>query len=258
MSNNIDTFFSEIRMYPRYPDRVFVDWDLHNNSISGNYFFSIYLSTSPEDEFDLQNITPVINDNNYNFPFALLFKSEYLWVKIKCEINNKEYWSNPIGLFYHLDRRHFLQAKEIMRQKDLVRSLNCGIKTFLRKRKTFGERCTSCIDEGTGMIDNSNCPICFGTKIIHGFGAPIEVYADIVENSVREVSPSELGTLDGINAIAKFTYPLVNRGDILIEEDRNRRWYVNKVKFTSFKSVPVDQQIDVRLVSPKDIEYKLI
>ena len=107
------------------------------------------------------------------------------------------------------------------------------------------------------MGTDSRCLSCFGTKFLGGYHQPIESWVEIIEGDGRDIKPSQIGTTENRFSIGNLTFPIVQKGDIIHETKRNRRWYVNGVKREALQTVPVDQQIGIRQLSPKDIEYRL-
>jgi hypothetical protein len=252
----MNIYFSELFVYPKYPDSVIVQWSMNNNSLPENYFFWVYYSDNPEKGFTKLNTAPVINSFIYEFPFALLHKEEYLYIKVTAEIGSETIESTSQGLFYALERRQFLICKEIIRKNNLIRDKFIGPNCQVYKRKVFGVPCPDCIDVHTGLGTDSKCISCFGLKILGGYHDGLDVYCEVVEGD-KNIKPSEIGMMEPRFATGKLTYPIVQRGDIIVEKQRNRRWYVNGYKRKTVRTFPIDQYVELRQVSPGDIEYKL-
>lgn len=250
------TFFEEIHVLPKYPASVFVQWQLNNQALPENYYFYIYLSSDPETGFVKINQTPVINEYSFEFPYNLLTEEEYLFVKIEGRIGPLIIWSKPQGLFYNLERRMYLNIKEIIRKKELIRRKKVGVECDVYKRKVFGAPCAACYDVHTGLNTDSKCAECFGTGKLGGYHEPITNWVEIVEGP-REIKPSEIGTVEPRFATGSLTLPIVQKGDIIVERKRNKRWYINRIEREAQQTFPVDQTIELRLISPKDIEYRL-
>lgn len=250
-------FFEEIHILPKYPQFIFIQWRLDNSSLPENYFFDIYTSSDPVSGFEKINQVPIVNTYYYEHPFALLSKEEYLWVKIEAVAGNNKAVSAPQGLFYNLPKRQYLVVKEIIRKNDLIRRKKVGIKNSVYKRIVFGAPCPKCIDVHTGYGTDSRCSECYGTKKYGGYHDPIETWVEVVEGG-RDIAQTEVGVIENRIAQANLTFPIVQKGDIIVEGNRNRRWYVSSiVGRNAIQTVPVDQKVEVRLISPKDIEYSL-
>lgn len=252
----LNIYFTDIMITPKFPSSMLVQWEVNNQSVPDNYFFNLYVSSNPELEYRKVNTIPIVNAYYYEFPVELLFKEEYYWCKVELVINGQTVISKPQSFFNDVPRQEFLIIQEIMRKKELLRRKKVGIKCQIRKRRVFGNLCTRCIEKGTGISTDSRCPICYGTRVIGGFYAPIENWVEIVENP-RNLIPSEIGTLNDVIAVGSITYPIVQKGDVIIEDTRNKRWYVNGIQRELLRSFPIDQKVELRQIAPKDIEYSL-
>ena len=249
--------FEEIHVLPKYPATVYVQWEMDNHALPENYYFYLYWSSSTDSDFKAVNTTPVINSYHFEFPFTLLTKEEYLFIKIKAVIGSLVVWSNTQGLFYNLDRRQYLIVKEIIRKHDLLRRKKVGAgECLVYKRKVFGAPCLDCIDPHTGRLIDSRCTSCFGTGKLGGYHDPISTWVEIVEAD-RHIKPSEMGTLENRFSTGNLTLPIVQKGDIIVEAKRNKRWNVEGIKRSALQTVPIDQTVELRGIPTKDIIYSL-
>jgi len=249
-------YFEEVYLLPKYPASIFIQWSLNLSSLPENYYFNIYLSDNPNDGYTKITQTPIVNSYFYEHSMGLLTKEEYLWIKIEAIAGDHKTISEPQGLFYNLDKRQFLIAKEIIRKKDLLREKKVGLKSLVFKRKVFAPPCPKCIDIHTGFGTDSKCLECYGTKKIGGYHAPIETWVEIVEGP-REIKQTEIGVTEDRFAIANLTFPIVQKGDIIVERKRNKRWHIESIEREALQTIPVDQRATVGQIAPKDIEYKL-
>lgn len=247
---------NNVFLLPKYPNQIFVQWDVSNPAIGVNYLFNLYISDNPVSGFQPINTIPILNEFCYTVEQPLLFKQEYIYIKIKAEVQGVSSTSEGTTFVQKLSLWSLHNAMEIIRRKDLLREQFVGVLCDIRKRKILGERCQECVDPTTGLQIKPHCSNCYDTKIVGGFSGPIEVYCEIVE-SERNVVPSEIGTSENLGSMGKITWPLLFKGDIIIEQERNRRWYVNAVHRQMLRTFPIDQKIDIRQISPKDVEYTL-
>lgn len=249
--------FSFVDVFPSYPNYTIVQWDIEHRCLYGDIYFNVFQSESPEGEYVLLNSRPIKNTFSYSFPFPLLFKMEYVYVIVEAIIDGKSYKSEPQGLYNRLNKSEFLTVREIMYGKNLVRHKIYGVNVHVMKRRNFGLTCAECIDPATDYVINSKCDSCFGTRIVGGFFPPIPAICEIDEQGTRDVKPTQIGNMDNVFARIHVTYPLLQRGDVIIELNRNSRWYINTVNREMFAGFPFDQIADGRKISPKDIEYSI-
>jgi hypothetical protein len=243
---------------PIYPDRVFLQWSMTNSSEPFSYDFYVYKNrTGVDSNWEQLNVVPLRNTYNITIPETILAKDNSLFFKIKLMLDNKNYESNIVGFGSDLNKKDFLVVKEIIRKVQLMRKILNGIQCKILKKKNYGTPCNKCIDIATKKVTHSHCPTCYGTRITNGFYDPIETYCKIHEVSPKAQKESVLGTVDNVIASCGVCYPVVSRGDIVIESVSNRRWIVNETKRLFYKTVLFDQQVEIRQLSAKDVEHNV-
>lgn len=247
---------NNVFLLPQYPNKIFIQWDVSNPAIGANYLFNLYISDNPNSNFQPINTVPILNDFCYTVEQPLLFKQEYIYIKIKVEVHGDSSTTEATTFTRKLSLWSLHNAMEIIRRKELLREKFVGVLCDVRKRKILGESCQECVDPTTGLQIKTHCTNCYDTKVVGGFASPIEVYCEIVE-SERNVVPSEIGTMENLVSRGKLSWPLLFKGDIIIERERNRRWYVNTVHRQMLRTFPIDQTMDIRQIAPKDVEYSL-
>lgn len=254
------SIFENVEIIPYYPDSVFIQWDLKSEYVNDDRFFYIYYSgtemADPQDWIKL-SATPVVNQCCALVPFSLLEKYEFVWFGIKMVRGNQTSYSNLYGFTGKLNRKYYLIAKELIRKKELYRKKVVGVSCAIYKQKRFGHNCRACTDRHTGHQKNSSCIRCYGTRIVGGFELAFENFMELPD-SLHEKTSSEIGMLENKISVGKLTLPLVQKGDIILEKSRRALWYVNKAERELIQNFTVDQHLDVRRVSPSDVEYKFI
>ena len=250
-------FVNDVVIYPKFPNSMMVSWKVRNPALNSEYFFYVWLAAHPEHEFKKVNEIPIVNKSFYEFEKPLTYKTEYLYAKVECVVDGHSYMSEANGMFYNLQKPQYLIARDIMRRKDLVRRKKKPIIIFVLKRRVFGAKCTECTEVGTGASTNSRCMPCYGTGIVGGYYEPIKTACAFEEAGGRATLPSTIGNIDQRGAVLKFTFPIVEKDDIIIEEYRNRRWAVEYVDLQMLSTYPVDQVVKVNQISTKDIQYQI-
>lgn len=164
----------------------------------------------------------------------------------------------PLGDFSKYD---WVMAGEILRQEQLHHRLFSSIKCLLYKERRYGPPCPECLDELTGTVTNSDCPICFGTKIVSGYYAPTEYYGlfDPVTSRAMTGQETNRASIHEVTGSGRFlgTIPLSYR-DVLVSVGGDARFYVHTVKELScWKGIPLVIQAEVRQAPVTDIIYAL-
>jgi hypothetical protein len=252
--------FETLDVIPYYPDTCFLQWQLKNHYSAGTYEFFVYYSGNPNSAVeDLTPIStaPVINQYSCFVPFELLEKSEFVYFTVRLRLNGKDYYSSAQGLLPQIEKRYYLVARELIRKKDLYRRKVVGVACTVYKQKRFGARCTACTDRHTGHQKDSVCLQCFGTRYVGGYEPGFNGHVEITD-ALHEKLTSEIGMLENKICIGKLTLPILGKGDIILENARRRLWYVTKSERELIRNFPVDQHLDIRQLSPKDIEYKFL
>lgn len=155
-----------------------------------------------------------------------------------------------------LARKRLLRRK-IMRDEYIRLRRLTGSEFFLLQRRHFGTRCPVCYDPATHEILVSRCLSCYSTSWVGGFfpprlvlGAPQEqIYQTTIGPQTKDdVSHFRIQFLD---------FPRMDRGDLIIERARNRRYLVEEVYTTTIKTIQVHQTVTVTELERQAIEYSV-
>jgi len=263
MSTNAD--FQDIKIYPRFPDRVVIQWAVINAFQSGTYTFSIYRSENSSDDFTC--ITPVPLVNKYRFVDLLVPNTTYagqnsLFTKNYYQIvmtmpDGTEVASVIVSTGAFTQRDVFLKVQEIQRKYKLLSERYIGVPTYLLKIRKYGENCPKCWDSVKHESRDSHCLTCYGVGKTGGYFAPELMTGHFEVSPQTEQITSERGGVDqqesNFRAIAD---PLIDPYDVLVEKDSNDRWIVYKqVQQTEHKRVSVSQIVTVREIPRSSVLY---
>jgi hypothetical protein len=157
-----------------------------------------------------------------------------------------------------------LDAIEIIRQHNiLLKGVNgheplTGIETTVYKRRTFGPRCTTCVDAMTGRRAVAQCDVCSGTGFSdRGYYNPIPVAMNLQPHP-SAVQITNLGKVEDNETVAFMTnFPIMYPGDMVVEPDE-KHWRVVHVDVTERKRVVVHQSLRLRQLDHNDIEYEVL
>lgn len=248
--------FTNLTLIPGYPNKLAVQWELNNEWLPVHYTFDVDTSNNPTGPWQRSNALSLLDTYYYELPAELTFKDELLYVRVTASVPGATATSDAASLTVNLHRHDYLLVKEMIRKKLLLRHKFVGNPCRVYKRRNFGAPCTRCLDAYTGQVTDSKCGVCYGTRFIGGFFTPALVEVEIVEGP-RQVKPSEIGSINNIVSTGNLYYPLLTTGDIIAEVARNKRWYVVGAQREALRTYPFDQQCELRLLAPKDIEYSL-
>lgn len=157
-----------------------------------------------------------------------------------------------------------LDAVEIIRQHNiLLKGVNghppqTGISTTVYKKRTFGRRCSECVDAATGRKVISQCRVCNGTGFADfGYYDPIRVPMNF-QPSPRLIQLSTLGKVEDKETTAFMTnFPIMYVGDMVVEPNE-AHWRVVQIDVTERKRVVVHQLLRLRQLDHNDVEYEVL
>ena len=171
------------------------------------------------------------------------------------------YYSEPAQPFGWLRKRQWLVAREIIRRHTL-QVKQTGLRAldgYLLKRRLEGTTC-DCLDPYTGGITNHDCEFCHGTGFVDG-------YWRAIDNTMLDLSPEthgtqrdnqmSRGTVTDMVAKGRFVgIPVLNRNDIWIDKESDRRYYVWDVQnLSEINQVPILVNVDLKLAEATDAIY---
>ncbi len=157
-----------------------------------------------------------------------------------------------------------LDAIEIIRQHNiLLKGVNnheplTGISTTVYKKRTFGPRCTHCVDAKTGRRAIAQCDACGGTGFSdRGYYNPIRVAMNLQPHPTS-IQITNLGKVEDNETVAFMTnFPIMYPGDMVVEPDE-KHWRVVNVDVTERKRVVVHQSLRLRQLDHNDVEYEML
>lgn len=148
-------------------------------------------------------------------------------------------------------------AREILYKKNLSLNRKSGTLFYLVKKRDNGTRCTRCWDDILFRSKDGNCNLCYGTGFLSGYYKPIPFYGTATSapkyNQVMmfgEWKPSD-------KLLYTTMYPPITTRDFIID-DTNKRWIALQIRPIQQLGVTVEQNVQMSLILPDDIIYKII
>lgn len=155
-----------------------------------------------------------------------------------------------------LSARPPLDALEMIRLNSLLFREYIGRPCLIYGRRTFGKKCTECVDALTSVQLTTNCTSCYGVGYARGYHNPMYAYVNLGPD-VKVTTPTEQLISQQHTVQARMSvYPLVKPGDLLIEEE-GTRWRVQNVSHTERLRAPVQQILSMFRIPEGDIEYSI-
>lgn len=218
-----------------------------------DYTFRLKRSEGAEGPYDY--LTPEMEDK-YLFIDNMILRGhlyrDYFYrleVKHKASGDTKEF-----GPVQH-EETPDLVGKELRMRMGLLMREFAGRRCWVLPVRTFGQRC-ECWNSILGKKRYSGCLTCFDTTFTRGYMSPIETWVQI-DPSAKQEQNMNVGPTQQNNTTARFGYyPPVKPRDIIIEGE-NVRWRVVQINSTQKHRVPIHQEVQLHLIPPTDIEYRI-
>jgi hypothetical protein len=146
-----------------------------------------------------------------------------------------QYWSHPVSWDVSWNHYDWRLCREIIRKEQLLQGIRNGsaqqrgggTKGYLLKRRQFGEGCTRCLDQNTGVPTDSHCPICYGTGVVGGYYDALEYWV-IQQPTHRVTRLSEQGDTRTtvIEMVRSLAHPAPEAKDVWVQSGNDVRYEV--------------------------------
>jgi hypothetical protein len=151
-----------------------------------------------------------------------------------------------------------IRAEEIQRRENILLTRFNGVKSYVFRRKTYGERCPDCWSYTAEKIIKDHCSTCMGTGFKGGYFEPATCYINY-DPSQNPVVKTYFGTFEP-NQISAWTIslPEIHPEDVII---RTGNWDVYRVDAllpTELQTNTVRQIMKLTQLSRDDIENELV
>lgn len=257
--SSVRSEFIDVRVYPQWFKQVTVSWSVPDNF--GKTLFNVYFSQASDTGFQKLNETPI--DGNFftdtsSDTFSQENESYFIVEAMLMDKGGVTVRSKPVT--WENKRRNYieLRAVEINRREYLLLSRFTGVKSWLFRKRNFGERCKTCWDPKLEKVFRDNCPDCLGTSFEGGYFTPSPLYIQIAQNGETLIR-GDFGVAapDIINAWT-IAMPEIHADDIIITSGFWQAYRVENITPTLLQGQRVRQILSMRVLNKSDIEYSLI
>lgn len=155
-----------------------------------------------------------------------------------------------------IDKRLRLISRVVIRRAATALRYFNGIEIAVFKRRHFGRRCT-CVDLKTKEVLYSNCTDCYGTGWEGGFYPAIPTLGRLMdaEPAINTEVEGRTNVLRG--RLSLINFPRIEKDDIIVELDSNRRWVVNGTDDTHWRRRKVIQASTCTELARTSVFYNL-
>jgi hypothetical protein len=173
--------------------------------------------------------------------------------------NSNVYYSKPATILGDLSWSEWRLAQEIIRKETLRHVKFTSVPGFLLKQIHSGPDCTRCLDSLTKEPKDSRCPICYGTRKLGGYFAPLpSFYIDMLPDQTIEKQDISAAGMQKISVIqARFLgMPLIYSRDLWVNKNSDLRYIIHSIKqLAHVGGVPIITMAELRLLPADDIAY---
>jgi hypothetical protein len=246
-----------IRVYPDWYKGVYLTWSVP--AAWGNCTFKVYYSSTGVNDFTLLTPAPLtspvfsdLRDQDYS-----KYRHGYYVIETYIVSRGITIKSTPTSWVYKRRDRVEKLATEIQRREYLLLSKFAGIKSYVFKRRPFGERCPRCWNVTLEKVMDDHCPVCYGTSWEGGYFDPIPSFIQF-EPTPNETTNSYYGIIEP-NQIGGWTIslPEIQPGDVILRTGDWNIYYVSRAATTELQTNPVRQMLTLTQFSRGDIENDL-
>jgi len=233
-----------------------VTWELGTmqTDVIDLYRVEVLRSESPGGPFDI--ISPPFTDRYIFVDRRIPYGDKYVQLWYMLRITNTQTGDVTTAGPVTQEADPDLVAQGIRRLEMTYFTQVAGRQCWLFKRRSFGPRCRTCWDSTLQKRTVDRCMDCFSTGILRGYHDPIEVYVQIDPASkMQQNNAQQIAQFVSTAARMSF-YPDAKPGDVLIEME-NRRWRIQSVTLSERLRAPVKQELVMREIEQKDIEFLL-
>lgn len=259
LSTTNESCHIKVQLYPIWYKHIAVQWSVPADW--GSCMFNVYYSPSGTDDWQRMNQSlltgPYFLDPEEQ-EYSKFNKGFYIVEAVLLDKGNVSIKSDSYS--YNTYQRNWvtLRSTEIQRREYLLLSKFVGIKTYLFKRKTFGERCPECWNYSTEQSFKDHCKTCLGTSFKGGYftGAPCFVQYDQSPNSNIK---SYFGVWEA-NKIGAWTisWPPIHPDDIILRVGDWNIYHVDQVIPTELQGNPVRQMLKLSQLDKDEIQNQLV
>jgi len=218
------------------------------------YDFQVFRSESPAGPWD--TLSPKFKDKFYFIDNQMPPFNQVRHLYYKITVSKGEATSSYTTKLGQLENRY---AIEIARLNRVALKVAVGLKLYVLPVRTFGAYC-SCYDPVTGKRTVNECLSCYNTGYAGGYLTAIETYGMITTPTKVTQEIPKGGGVEAeplVTEIRLANYPLLKRGDIIVNPATNDRWRVANVTTPTLAGMVVSQLCRCSLVDPSDIVYKV-
>lgn len=249
----------DVKVYPEWYRQISVEWSVPPSF--GRCLFNVYFSPVEDSDFVKLNSTPI--DGTYLIDvttqeFSKNNRGNYVVEAILLDHGSTTLRSDPVSWKTGQRRWVELRSIEIQRREYWLLSRFVGIKSYLFRRKTYGQRCKTCWNAALEKVMDDHCPNCLGTSFEGGYFNPAPLYLQydaspnsLVKTYFGDYEPDQIGAWT-------ISIPYIRPDDIIVRTGDWNIYKVSQLTPTELQGNPVRQIMVLTNLSRGDVESQLV
>jgi hypothetical protein len=248
-----------VTLYPRWYKHVVVEWKVPASW--GSCSFNVYFSPNEHGPFKKLNTSPIrtnhLKDTDTE-EYSKVTKAYYVVEAILLDNGRATLKSQPTSWGTTQTDWVQLRSQEIQRREYVLLSKFTGNKSYIFRRKTYGERCPDCWNANVEKAMKDNCPTCMGTTFKGGYFEPYVSYVQY-DPSPGSVIRTYFGKFEPLQTGGwTVSVPEIFPDDIIVRQGNWDLHRVENVSQTELQGKTVRQMLQLTELAKNSIEFELI
>jgi len=248
-----------VKVFPRWYQFAVLEWSAPSEW--GNCVFNVYHSLVETGSYE--KINPVVVHGNslidYSAQDYSKFRQGYYVVEaILLDSSNRTIRSTPVTWQNTKTPWVSLRATEIQRREFLLLRKFTGVKSYLFRKKTYGQHCPNCWDPISETVTKDRCLVCYGTSFTGGYFPPLPVFVQY-DPTPNNLQKTYFGKYEP-NSISSWAVavPEAFSDDLLLRIGDWNMYRIGPVQTTELQANPIRQIMTLTQLGKRDIENDLV
>ena len=262
--HNCDYIFQGIAVTPARAGGSLIQWVLSEHiRDAGEYVYSLQVSNAGVDDpkawTTVQEGADVclFIDPERRLPGV----HNFTHYRVKLQTDEGVYFSRPLHTFGKLNYADWRLAESILRAESVLLTSRSGTVGTLLKRKISGRKCPRCLNPDIGVVEDSDCKICYGIGWVGGYYAPVPCFYINLDPSGSTIQKDvEMqGNVAETRAMGRaIAAPLLTSGDVWVNGESSERFKIMQLQhLAEMKGIPLVYKVAMERLPFADATYSI-
>lgn len=248
-----------VTVYPDWYKQIVVEWSVPPSF--GSCLFDVFFSPTLEGPYTKINLTPLTGtylQDTQTQEYSKNNRGYYIVQVTLTSQGNAILRSLPTSWTTYQRKWVELRSIEVQRREYWLLTQFAGIKSYLFRRKSYGERCKTCWNPVLEVVTNDHCPDCLGTSFEGGYFDPAMFYVQydatpnvLLKTYFGNYEPNQIGAWT-------ISIPDVRPQDVIVRIGDWNVYRVERLTPTELQGNTVRQIMVLTELSRQDVEFQLV